>query len=369
MELYGLSHLKPLAPKSVPMNRWAQKPVFPELFKNGASIVQKRALEVYGGTQARRILILAGDSVTQGWMTRKLRARKTSFVSVNLDKFIFGGAIEADLENAPKLRFQKQIVDLANITHVYAFMPQFMMGLRSHQEVLTGKEKIFVSRWSTAILDLQQLLPKAKWFPGPYDLQHEDSQQRFSDLKLAKELGIVVPQTILTSDPKRAKQFIQSNGGAVVFREFGVRRVQSKGVVTTFAIEPDRLEKLSSVKNSPCVFQEYVQKRCEYRAVYIDGKFFVCEIDSQSGALSKFDWRAYEYDKVKFSKSDLPKPILNKLAQLAKSRGLIAASFDLARNSKNQIVFFEMNRPGAWLFVEALTGLPITDAAIAWSKR
>jgi hypothetical protein len=166
MELYGLSYLKPIAPKNVPMGKWAQKPVYPELFTNGAALVQKRPLEVFGANKSKRVLILAGDSVTQGWMTRKLRQRKISFVSVNLDKFIFGGAIEADLSQAPKLKYKKQMVDLSNITHVYAFMPQFMMGLRSHQEVLTTKEKIFVSRWATAVLDLQQLLPKAKCFAG-----------------------------------------------------------------------------------------------------------------------------------------------------------------------------------------------------------
>lgn len=369
MDLYGLSHLKPMSSKNIPLNKWAQAPAIPELFAEGVKLVQKSPLEVFGGTKARRILILAGDSATQGWMTRKLRKRKISFVSVNLDKFIFGGAIEASLEGSPKLRFGQQSVDLSNISHVYAFMPQFMMGLRSHQEVLTAREKIFVNRWATAVLDLQQLLPDAKWFPGPYELQHEDAQLKFSDLRLAKSLGLVVPDTILTSDVKRAKKFIKAHGGAVVFREFGVRRVQQKNKVTTFAIEPGRFEKLSTLKNSPCVFQQYVQKQSEFRVMYVDGEFFVCEIDSQKGELSKLDWRAYEYDKVKFTKSELPKPVLSKLAALAKQRGLLCASFDLAKNDRNQIVFFEMNRPGAWLFVEALTGLPITDAVLQWAKR
>lgn len=336
MELYGLSYLRPNAVKDIPLHKWAQQPVIPELFIDGARLVQKEPLVVSGGTKGPRVLILAGDSVTQGWMVQKLRRRKTSFVSVNLDSFIFGGTVELSVESsrlsAPKLRFKKQVVDLSTITHVYAFMPQFMMGLRAHQEVLTTKEKIFVSRWTAAVMDLYQFLPKAKWFPCPYEHQHEDAQNRLSDLILAKDLGLLVPETILTSDVDRVKKFFKKHDGAVVYREFGIRRVQKGGRVHTFAIDPDRVERLTSIKNSPCVFQQYIQKRSEFRVVYVDGKFFVCEIDSQKGKLSKFDWRAYEYDSVRFTKSTLPNAILKKLASIAKSRGLCAASFDLARD-------------------------------------
>jgi len=61
----------------------------------------------------------------------------------------------------------------------------------------------------------------------------------------------------------------------------------------------------------------------------------------------------------------LPTTIEKKLIQMQKKLGFQLASFDLVVDQKNNFYVLEMNRPGQWLYMEALAGAPISKTLAA----
>lgn len=360
MKLYGLEFLEEYKPSS--HKGWVRKPAIPQIIEFPEKYLQKKPLLISSKKQKAKILILGGDSVTQGWTALQLQKKGVPFISVNLDEFLFEGHFEISTSGDLSLRYGKQVVSLKNISSVLYFAPQFLMGLDAHPEILSSEEKILLSRWKVALHTVHQALKKAKWWPAAPCELYESSQDKFADLILAREMGLKVPDTIMTMDPALAKKFYKKHKGKVIFREFSVRRVHKNGKLNTFKIEfiKPSAKTWSSILASPTVFQQYVEKDCEYRVVVISKKVFVCEIESQKGDKSRMDWRYYETDKVDFKPGKLPSNIESKLIKFTQERGLSMASFDLIKDKKGDFYFLEMNRPGSWLFIEAFTGLPIT---------
>lgn len=372
MKLYGLEFLTEDkgSPKTHPMN-WAQTPYYSEVFLNPNAFIQKKPIVINPGSSKSKILILAGDSVSVGYLCNQLKKQKIGFISVNLDEFIFSGQMSYSTKEGVRFKQGKQVIKIDGVTKVVYMPPQFLMGLDAHPEILTNEEKILLSRWRSMLHDLEIFIPLDKWFPTKPRELYESSQQKLSDLVLAQELGIKTPDTIVTMNPVEAKKFVAAHDGQVIFRDYSVRRVHTKKRVETFRIDfvKPKSKTWKLIAASPTVLQQYVSKKYEYRVVVVGNECFVCEIDSQKGEKSKKDWRAYEFEKVSFKTGSLPVNLQKKLVAFAKLRGFKLCTFDLIMDVKGDFYFLEMNRPGSWLFVEAFTGLPISAAIIKLIRK
>lgn len=368
MKLFGMDFLEVYKGEdSTHPSRWAHPPVMPEIFSRPEQYLQKKPLIVnQSKNKSKKLLILTGDSITAGYLFSKLKKLGFSFVSVNLDEFIFSGEVGYSKEKGYWLKYKNQQIKLEGFHKVLYFPPQFLLGLDAHPEILSMEEKILLSRWKNWLHDLEEFYPKEAWYPAPPSEMYESSQQKLSDLIVASRLGIKTPDTIVTMCGKEARKFISKYKGNVVFREYATRRVHKRGRLHTFKIDfvNSKTKTFSSIANSPTVLQQYIEKNCEYRVVVVGSRLFVCEIDSQSGEKSKKDWRAYEFEKVSFKSGSLPNNLAIKLVEFARVRGFKFCSFDIIKDKKGDYYFLEMNRPGAWLFVEAITGLNISDQVI-----
>ncbi len=367
MKLYGLEFLTQNAGQpEEKLKAWLMQSPNGKMFLNPDKFLQKKALLTYTGQTKSKVLILAGDSVSAGWLCEHLKKQKISFIAVNFDEFIFSGRVSYTDKTGACLHYGKQTVRLDGTSKVFYAPPRSLQVLDAHPETLSVEEKILLSRWKTFLHDLEMFVPLEKWIPTKPRELYESSQQKLSDIILAKELGIKTPETIVTMEPQEAKRFVIKHKGQVIFRDFSTRRVRTKNNIQTFKIDfvKPNSKTWKFIAASPTVLQQYIDKETEFRVVMVGKTCFACEIDSQSGVKSKKDWRAYEFDKVSFKKGALPINLQKKLSAFAKLRGFKLCTFDLIKDHKGDYYFLEMNRPGSWLFVEALTGLPITDAII-----
>lgn len=363
MKLFGLEFLEESRGQTY-MNpsTWAHAPTKPELFSDSEKWLPKKPIVINSyKNKSPEILILAGESISAGYLSYQLKKLGQSHILVNLDEFIFSGAVSYSQKSGVRLKLKNHTVEFKKIKKIFYLPPQFLMGLSAHPEVLNVEEKLLLSRWRAFLHDLKALAPHLKWIPGDVSELYESSQNKLSDLVLAEKLGIKTPETILTMEPKEAKAFLKRHKERVIFREFSSRRLHRKNKILTFRVDFVKSKQLAAVTTSPIVLQEYIEKKFEYRVVVVGKKAFACQINSQAGsAKAKKDWRHYEFEKVSFTKANLPSNIIQKLLAIAEARGLKVSSFDLIQSPKGDFYFLEMNRPGAWLFVEALTGHEIT---------
>lgn len=214
---------------------------------------------------------------------------------------------------------------------------------------------LHLHRWMQTLRDLAGLLPRDTiWMPAPPIGGSNDWQEKLAELALAAELGLAVPESLSTNDPAAAAAFLRRHGGRVLFRDFSRTRIRFR---TVFADRrPSRLRALVA---SPCVFQQYIDKAFDVRAVVIGRRVFACRIDSQASPAARVDWRVYDNARVRWDRMRLPRQVERALVALTARLGLTWASCDLVKARTGAFHFLEVNRPGLTYWLKPFVGLDV----------
>lgn len=190
--------------------------------------------------------------------------------------------------------------------------------------------------------------------------QHKPLQWR-----VAADVGLAVPRTIVTRDPDRATAFVAELGiGHVVTKAFLARADAWR---ETHRLEAADVDRLDQVRFAPTILQEYVPG-VDYRVTMVDGRAFAAEIDATATS-HPADMRMV-LGEAQVRAAVLPDAVIVALDRLMHALGLVYGAIDLRRTPDGDYVFFEVNPAGLWLFAEERTGLPITAAvADALARR
>ncbi|MGR0318914.1 MvdC/MvdD family ATP grasp protein [Agromyces sp. ZXT2-3] len=175
--------------------------------------------------------------------------------------------------------------------------------------------------------------------------------------KIAADVGLALPRTIVTRRPDRARAFVEELGAARVVTKAFV--AQPEAWRETHRLGPDDVARLDQVRFAPTILQEYVAG-VDLRVTMIDGEAYAAEIDATATSLPS-DMRMV-LDQAEVRRAVLPDDLVAALRALMGRLGLVYGAIDLRRTVDGEYRFFEVNPAGLWRFVEQLTGLPITDA-------
>ncbi len=109
------------------------------------------------------------------------------------------------------------------------------------------------------------------------------------------------------------------------------------------------------------VFQHYVAKDYELRITVIGERIFAGRINSQKHAESSVDWRHRPFD-MEPEPHALPAEIGESILAFLHAFGLVYGAFDFVVMPDGRYVFLEINPGGQYMWVESVTGMPITEA-------
>lgn len=190
-----------------------------------------------------------------------------------------------------------------------------------------------------------------------------------AQLLAASGVGLEVPRTLISNEPEEAAAFVDDLGGPAVIKplRFGVVKETEdyEDVVFTSPLrEADLATGMEAVALCPCLLQEYVRKDVEVRATVIGREVFAAEIHSQVTPGAEHDWRRASADEVPHMPHKLPAGVADRCLKLVERLGLNFGAIDLIRTPEGRYVFLEINPNGQWLWIELLTGLPITDSLV-----
>jgi glutathione synthase/RimK-type ligase-like ATP-grasp enzyme len=215
------------------------------------------------------------------------------------------------------------------------------------------------NEWQEAINGLWQLLD-VPWMNHPtFD---DAASRKARQLRVAAEIGLKVPRTLITSDPGRARRFVDdANAGRVIFKTFSCTHAIWR---ETRLLKPEDLAHLESVRVAPVIFQEFVPAECDIRITAVGGQLFPAAIRSvaRDGLV---DFRMSVGDAA-VSAEPLPTRIADQLLTLLKRLGLVYGAIDLRRTPDGEYYFFEVNTAGEFLFIEDRTQQPIAKAIADW---
>ncbi len=198
---------------------------------------------------------------------------------------------------------------------------------------------------------------------------NEVSSSKHLQQRIARGCGLRVPLTYIGSDAATALRFAEtlwSSGRRCCTKNLETIPVDIAGTTharLTQLFQRSDVEKLQSLAACPMIFQEYVEKRYEYRVTVVGEEVYSCRIDSQAaGGRTATDWRHYNIPATPHYKANLPARVDDGLVKLVAALGLTYAAIDIAESLDGDFFFLELNSMGQWLWIELLTDLPISMA-------
>jgi glutathione synthase/RimK-type ligase-like ATP-grasp enzyme len=247
-------------------------------------------------------------------------------------------------------------VDLGRTTAVWWRRPQVadVSGVDGFDaRLFTANE------WNEAINGLWLLLD-VPWCNPP--ARDDMASRKAYQLRVAAEVGLAVPPTLITSDPDRARAFIDRHGvGRTIFKTFSATHEVWR---ETRIVRDEELGLLDAVRMAPVIFQAYVEAEADLRVTFVGDRIFPAAIDARATDYP-VDFRM-SLGQATTSATVLPPEVEARLRTFMRRLGLVYGAIDLRRTPAGEHVFLEINTAGEFLFIEERTGQPITQAMADW---
>jgi hypothetical protein len=201
--------------------------------------------------------------------------------------------------------------------------------------------------------------------PGPPSAMTV-AQRKASQMGRAKALGFELPATLFTNDPQEFLDLHRECDGRLVSKitsTLALRpRLGSEFSRYTDPVSSRDVAHADAIALCPIILQAYVAKRVEIRVTVVGTQAFAAEIHSQATHRTRVDWRRYDLAATPHRVHALPAEVAARCVALVAESGLCFGTIDLILTPEGRYVFLELNAAGEYGWIEALTGLPISEA-------
>lgn len=183
----------------------------------------------------------------------------------------------------------------------------------------------------------------------------EEASFKLYQLSLAKDIGLKIPNTIITNNPQEALKFIDENNNDCIYKPFnGV----NFGPWETRPLKAIDVEEIDKIKECPFILQQHIHGDFDVRVTIVGEEIFTAKLLFKEGK-HPVDSRS---DIVPVMDHTLDDRTTKQLLLLMKKLGLFYGAIDLRYSNDNGYTFFEINPEGQYLWIEIETGLPISKS-------
>lgn len=172
---------------------------------------------------------------------------------------------------------------------------------------------------------------------------------KFNVLLDAKSVGLKVPDTIITNNKKNLLLFYAKHPMIITKSSHDV--FNAKIANKTYRPYTNIISEIELINDNfgISMFQEYIDKECDIKAFYLNGKFFSQAIFSQAQKETMIDFRIYNKNIInRVVPFKLPINIEKSTRKLLMSYSLKIAVVDFILDKKNQLFFLEVNPDGIY---------------------
>jgi hypothetical protein len=295
----------------------------------------------------------------------ELASRGEPVFYLDTTAFLNSGQLSIELGQSKKSPGLVQLpsgnLDLNEVKSVWFRGPGIDLGELKHQ---TSRSAGFMIRESEAVLrGMMGVLDQAFWMNHPTAVWV--AQEKLTQLCRAEALGLTIPRTLVTNEPRKARDFFEECRGEIILKTFSRLAYIQDGreyLILTNRVLQHHLNRLEKVRAIPCLFQEYIPKDIEVRVTIIGRNIFAAEIHSQSSPLSKDDYRRFDLAHTPYKPHELPKSLETTCLRLMDRYGLSFGAIDFIRRPDGEYVFLEINANAQFLWVQDLTGMPLRES-------
>lgn len=170
-------------------------------------------------------------------------------------------------------------------------------------------------------------------------------------LALARRVGLSVPDTLITSSPRRVLEFVAKGEGTV---HKVMTPPRGRFFATKLWTDADTAY-LDDLELAPTIFQRKVAGTRELRITVVGERLFAAEyrtefIDGRTDMAADYVQHA------------LPASVTRGVLALVEGLGLPFATVDMRIDPNGEYHFLEANNAGQFLWIEVRTGMPISAA-------
>ena len=188
-----------------------------------------------------------------------------------------------------------------------------------------------------------------RWISSPSATEH--ASNKLNQLTAARAAGFRIPETLVTQSPAVVGDFYRELGGRVIVKP--VAGTPGPLLFTQFVTE-NHLREGDAIRACPAIYQEYIPGTQHIRLNCFGRKSFAGLIETDD-----LDWRP-NLD-VPISRWLVPDSLNERVRDVLDILGLEMGIVDLKLAATGEVVWLEVNPQGQFLFLEGLTGEPLTD--------
>ncbi len=299
------------------------------------------------------------------YVGQKLQERGADFVRLNPAQFPSQAAVSLSYSSTGHarytLRMGEESIDLNCVEAVWYRRPEPPIP---HEEITDKLSRQYVEEECKTFLNDAWNSLDCLWLPASPSVIRRAELKAFQ-LKIAGALGFELPPTLFTNSPQDFLDFYRQHNGHIVCKLAGTSFFHLAGTAFnryTQVVSKRDVGYVRGVRYCPIIFQAYVPKRLELRITVVGREVFAAEIHSQQSNHTRHDWRRYDFYETPYLPHELPQDVGHRCLQLLERLGLSYGGIDMVLTPDGRYVFLEINPNGQYLWVEYMTGLPISDA-------
>jgi hypothetical protein len=216
----------------------------------------------------------------------------------------------------------------------------------------TGNKKQCLQRENLLALQLAtvDLLP-IPWFNRPRFVLY--ASNKINQIVAARSVGLKVPTTLVSNDPAAIRSFAYKR--TIVAKNLATPWIISRRetlAAYTKIVDPSWLTNDKALSFAPVIYQEYKERKKDFRVVMIDNVAFVASCvpgphqqeDIRRGKRTGESWKACEFDTE----------TLRKLHSLMQKLQIDYCAADFMEDKNGNLFFLEVNTCGAWWWLDRL---------------
>ena len=230
---------------------------------------------------------------------------------------------------------------------------------RISESVTNPQARSFAQQESETVLSgFYRILAERFWVSRPDAIRR--ANDKLCQLAIAQNVGFNIPRTLVTNNPRLAKEFALSTKTAKVIKPLKAGQVEYPDgrieLIYTSVMNSADIANIHQVAFAPCLLQEYVSKEYEVRATIIGQRVFAVGLDTQGSEISRYDWRRDNSSGVRYFETTLPDDIIAKCFTFMDHYNLQFSAFDFVKTPDGDYVFLENNPNGQWAWLDLELG-------------
>lgn len=185
------------------------------------------------------------------------------------------------------------------------------------------------------------------------------AEDKIAQLRLARRLGLQLPETLISNAPQRVRTFVRAHEQAgVIVKNFAPICWLSDGQAAlnfTARLTTEMLPDDAVLRLTPAIYQVHVPKAYEVRVTCIGAERVAVALHSQQSAAAQLDWRGVSPRQLGVHRVDLPAEVDARCTAFLAAMDLRFGCFDFIVTPQGEWVFLEINQMGQFLWVEDAT--------------